>query len=136
MSIMEARVIHASIARPWQDVYAFAADPLTMSRWASGLSDGLRRDGDAWLTSGPLGEARVRFAPPNDFGVIDHLVTMPDGRQVNNAMRVVANGDGAEVMFLLLRQPSMSDADFERDAQWVMKDLRTLKELMEGDDHG
>ncbi len=131
MSPMTARIIHTGIARPWREVYAFARDPANMVRWASGLSDGLEPDGEDWLASGPLGRARIRFAPPNDFGVIDHRVTMPDGTEVDNALRVVANGDGAEVMFTLLRLPDMSDADFERDAQWVAKDLQTLKRLME-----
>lgn len=134
--MMEARIIHTSIACPWRTVYAFAADPQMMPRWASGLSEGLQRDGDDWITRGPFGKARVRFASSNDFGVIDHVVTMPDGSTVNNALRIVANGKGAEVMFLLLKQPAMSNEDFERDALWVAKDLKTLKELLEGETDG
>ncbi len=74
---------------------------------------------------------RVRFAPANDFGVIDHTVTLPDGRIVENALRVVPNGDGAEVMFTLLRQPDMDDAAFESDAAHVALDLDTLAKLIE-----
>ena len=61
----------------------------------------------------------------------DHEVTLPDGTTVQNALRVVPNGDGAEVMFTLLRQPSMSDADFEADAAHVRKDLDRLKSILE-----
>mgnify|MGYP001596731021 CR=1 FL=1 len=136
MSVMTARIIHTSIARPWTEVYDFASKPQEMPRWASGLSEGLRLDGEDWVTSGPLGSARVRFCPPNVFGVIDHLVTLPDGTAVHNALRVVPNGDGAEVMFTLLRQPGMSDADFERDAAWVEKDLKQLKDIMEKRENG
>ncbi len=55
--------------------------------------------------AGPLGNARVRFAPDNEFG---------------------ANGDGAEVMFTLLKQASMSDEQFAADAAWVERILPPL----------
>ncbi|WEX76058.1 SRPBCC family protein [Sinorhizobium numidicum] len=133
MTTMIARIIHTSIARDWREVYAFMADHEKMPLWASGLSSGLTRDGDEWIAPGPLGTARVRFAPDNEFGVIDHLVTLDNGLEVHNALRVVPNGDGAEVMFTLLRQPNMSDEQFAADAAWVEKDLATLKSILESD---
>ena len=132
MPTLQARIIHRTITRNWRAVYAFAARPETMPLWASGLAAGLTRDGDDWIAGGgAVGDVRVRFAPPNDFGVIDHTVTLPDGLVVENALRVVPNGDGAEVMFTLLRQPDMDDATFERDAAHIARDLETLKRLME-----
>ncbi len=132
MTTMPARIIHASIARPWSEVYDFAARPENMPLWASGLASGLRRDGEDWIADGgPVGNVRVRFAPKNDFGVIDHRVTMENGLVVENALRVVPNGDGAEVMFTLLRLPGMDDAAFEADAAHVARDLEMLKTLLE-----
>lgn len=133
MPPMPARIVHISIARDWREVYAFMAEREKMPLWASGLSSGLTRDGEDWIAPGPLGNARVRFVAKNDYGVVDHLVTLEDGRQVQNALRVVPNGDGAEVMFTLLRQPGMSDAQFADDAAWVEKDLATLKSILESD---
>lgn len=95
----------------------------------------MRRDGDIWIASGPLGDVRVRFAKSNDYGVIDHVVTMPDGLEVYNALRITPNGDGAEIAFTVLRLPGMSATELDRDAGLVSKDLETLKALMEnGDD--
>jgi hypothetical protein len=131
MATMTARIIHISIERDWRDVYAFMSDRGKMPLWASGLSSGLKRDGDEWLAPGPLGNARVRFAPDNALGVVDHLVTLENGAKVHNALRVVPNGDGAEVMFTLLRQPGMSDAQFTADAATVAKDLAALKGILE-----
>lgn len=132
MTTATARIIHRTIERDWRAVYAFAARPENMPLWASGLAAGLTRDGEDWIADGgPIGNVRVRFAPKNDFGVIDHRVTLPDGRVVDNALRVVPNGDGAEVMFTLLRQPDMDDAAFESDAAHIARDLETLKRLME-----
>jgi hypothetical protein len=144
MITMTARIVHTSIARDWREVYAFMADHEKMPLWASGLSSGLVRDGDEWIAPGPLGNARVRFAPDNEFGVVDHLVILQDGTEVHNALRVVPNGDGAEVMFTLLKQPSMNDEQFAADASWVEKDLAALKSILEsandtandGKDHG
>lgn len=132
MNTMPARIIHCTIARNWREVYAFASKPENMPKWASGLALGLTQDGDDWIADGgPVGNVRVRFAPQNAFGVIDHTVAMPDGLVVHNALRVVPNGDGAEVMFTLLRLPGMDDAAFEADAAHVSRDLEALKELME-----
>ncbi len=43
-------------------------------------------------------------------------------------LRVIENGDGAEVMLTLFRQPGMSDEDFARDAKWITRDLRALRD--------
>lgn len=132
MTTLPARIIHKTIRRDWRAVYAFAAKPENMPLWASGLAAGLTRDGEDWIADGgPLGNVRVRFVPPNDFGVIDHRVTLPNGLVVDNALRVVPNGDGTEVMFTLLRQTDMDDAAFEADAAHVACDLETLAILME-----
>jgi hypothetical protein len=130
---MFARIVHATIDKPWREVYAFASRPENMPKWAAGLASGLTREGDDWIgDGGPIGKIRVRFAPPNDFGVIDHTVTLESGARFENALRVVPNGDGAEVMFTLLRAPGMDDEAFEKDAAAIEKDLRTLKGLLEG----
>ncbi|WP_439627180.1 SRPBCC family protein [Shinella sp.] len=135
MTTMPARIIHRTIRRDWRAVYAFAAKPENMPLWASGLASGLTRDGDDWIADGgPIGNVRVRFAPPNDFGVVDHTVTLLSGLVVENALRIVPNGDGCEVMFTLLRQPDMDDAAFESDAAHVTRDLEALAKLMEQQD--
>jgi len=46
-------------------------------------------------------------------------------------MRAFPNGHGTEVVFSLLQRPGMSERDFDRDAEWVARDLRALKRLLE-----
>jgi hypothetical protein len=128
---MAAKIVHISIDHDWQEVYDFAARPENMPLWASGLASGLEPDGPDWIASGVLGRVRVSFVPPNEFGVLDHTVTIESGLRVYNALRVVPNGEGCEVMFTLLRLPGMTDDQFAADAAHVAKDLHTLKTLME-----
>ncbi len=131
MSAMTAKIVHVTIHRDWRAVYDFASKPENMPLWASGLATALVADGDDWIAAGALGAVQITFTPPNDFGVIDHTVTEPSGRQFYNALRVVRNGAGCEVMFTLLRVEGITDAQFETDAEHVARDLATLKGLME-----
>ena len=74
----------------------------------------------------------MRFVEPNDLGVLDHTVRLPDGTEVLNPMRVLPHGDGAEVVFTVRRREGMSDDDVARDAAVVATDLETLRRLCEG----
>ncbi len=126
------RHVSVAIARSPADVYAFAAEPATLSRWAAGLASGItQRDDGTLVAASPTGEVIVRFAARNTFGVLDHDVTLPTGETVSNALRVVPNGDGSEVVFTLFQRPGMTDDEFVRDAAAVQRDLETLRGLLE-----
>ena len=126
--------VHASttIDRPARDVYDFASNPVNLSSWAAGLADGDVQLIDAqWVVKSPLGRVVVAFAPPNEFGVLDHDVALPAGDTVRNPMRVVPNGDGCDVVFTVRRRPGMSEADFAVDVDAVTADLARLRALLE-----
>jgi len=131
--VLEALTLGISIGRPWRDVYDAIWRPEDFPRWASGLStSSLEKDGDAWRAAGPEGTVRIRFTDHNPFGVMDHYVDTGDGPEVYVPMRVIANGDGAEVLLTLFRQPGMSDAKLAADAEWVRRDLLALRALLTG----
>ena len=120
------------IARRPAEVYAFASDPRNLPRWAAGLARSeVTQDGDGWAADAPFGRIRIRFAPPNPFGVMDHDVELESGVTVHNPMRVVPNGEGSEFVFTLFRRAGMSDAELDRDKAAVERDLDTLKSLLE-----
>ena len=120
------------IDRAPAEVYEFASDPRNLPRWAAGLArSAVRSDGDEWIADAPFGRIRVRFAPRNSFGVMDHDVTLDSGMTVHNPMRVVPNGQGSEFVFTLIRRPGMSDAQLAEDRAAVENDLKTLKRLLE-----
>jgi hypothetical protein len=127
----QAHIISVHIARDWRDVYAFTSPPQAFPRWASGLGKPLRHEGAMWVFEGSEGAVTVRFSSPNDYGVLDHYVLLPDGNEIYIPLRVIANGSGSEVQFTLFRVPGMTDEKFAADAQWVERDLLTLKTLLE-----
>ena len=127
----ESKQITVWIDRPTEDVYAFASNPANIPRWAPGLGTSVEQQEGSWFVETGDGRVGVAFADRNDFGVLDHDVTLPTGDVIHNPMRVVADGDACEVIFTLRRQPDMTDADFERDAGLVQADLLRLKRVME-----
>jgi len=128
---MQSRHLSTHIDRPASDVYDYAADPANLPSWAAGLGTSIEREADHWIVDSPGGRIVLTYAPKNEFGVIDHEVTLPTGEVFYNPVRVTPDRDGCEVVFSLRRQPGMSDEDFERDARAVQTDLEKLKEITE-----
>ena len=133
MQMAESKVLGISILRSPQDVYDFTAPPASFPRWASGLGKPLGNEGTVWQFEGENGPVKVRFTKSNSYGVLDHYVELPDGSEIYVPMRVIANGMGSEVMFTLFRVPGMTEEKFAADAEWVMRDLNRLKELLEAE---
>jgi hypothetical protein len=132
----ESRHISEWIDCPAQAAYDFAADPSHLPAWAPGLGSAVEQVGDRWFVETPMGRVGIAFAPRNDFGVLDHEVTLSSGEVFYNPMRVVPDGESCEVVFIVRRQQAMSDEEFERDAAAVAADLAALKRILEGRDVG
>ncbi|WP_211214454.1 SRPBCC family protein [Actinomycetospora chiangmaiensis] len=121
------------VARSWQQVYDYAADPANLPHWAAGLSSAalVPGDDDWWAADSPMGTVGVRFCARNGFGVLDHVVRLPDGTEVLNPMRVVPWDGDAEVVFTVRARAGMTDADVAADVEAVAADLATLKRILE-----
>ena len=104
-----------TIERAPAEVYAYVSDPNNLPKWASGLS----------------GAVKVRFVERNPYGVLDHYVKANAGPEVYMPMRVFPNGEGAEVLLTVFRQPGVTEEKFVDDTQWVRRDLEALKALLE-----
>jgi hypothetical protein len=132
MPVRHTENISVSIARPLHQVYEFLAEPENFPKWASGLGHSFQpAGGGEWLAETPIGPMRIRFSQRNSHGILDHYVIPEAGEAMYNPMRVFANGDGSEVVFTLFRRPGMSSDEFARDADWVRRDLLSLKNRLE-----
>ena len=127
----QARHVSVSIARNAQQAYAFLAVPENFMQWASGLAASMKKVGDEWVAQTPEGPAKVRFSEFNAHMVLDHWVELESGQNIPIPLRVLPNGDGCELVLTVFRQPGKSDADFAADADWVMRDLKAAKALLE-----
>jgi hypothetical protein len=127
----QSRNLSIFISRDVRDVYDFISVPENFRLWATGLGKSLKKKDGEWFAETPEGPVRVRFSERNEFGILDHWVSPKPGMQIYIPMRVVPNGVGSELIFTLFRLPDMSDEKFSADAEWVMRDLSTLKNLLE-----
>ena len=127
----ESRHLTVSIDRPAAAVYAYVRNPANLPAWAAGLAAGIRRERGEWLADSPMGPVLVRFVPVNEYGVLDHDVVLPTGEITTNPVRVLADGEGSEVVFTLRRRPEMTDEQFAADAEAITADLTTLKRVVE-----
>jgi hypothetical protein len=130
-AILPSRNLSISINRNAQDVYNFVSVPENLPRWASGLGKSLKLINGDWIAEGPEGPVKVMFTERNVFGVLDHWVSPKPGMQIYIPMRVIPNGNISELVFTLFRLTGMSEEKFAADADWVMRDLISLKNLME-----
>lgn len=113
-------------------VYALARDLRQLPTWAAGLAAGELNvlDADTVELESPMGRVRVVFTAHNDLGVLDHVVTLPDGTGVHNPLRVLAHPSGSEIIFSLRRGDTDAGA-FEADCRAVLADLARLLALLE-----
>lgn len=96
-----SRHIGIRIDRDAGEIYEFASDPANLPAWTSGLGSSVEFVDGQWWAESPMGRVTLAFAPHNDFGVLDHHVTLPSGETVYNPMRAIALGTGCEVVFTL-----------------------------------
>ena len=128
---LESKQISERIERPVREVYAYASNPANLPEWAPGLGTAVVEIDGKWWVETSSGRVGVEFAPPNEYGILDHDVILPSGEIVYNPLRVFANDEGCEIVFTLRKTPEMSSEEFERDAGLVRADLARLKQVVE-----
>ena len=126
-----AKNISISMNSPKDTVYRFASNPENFSKWLAFVKSVSKISENVWNAETTLGTIEIELTSKNQFGIIDHVVKLPDGNTVTNPLRVIENNIGSEVIFTLFKLPGKTDAAFEEDATLVEADLKKLKELLE-----
>jgi carbon monoxide dehydrogenase subunit G len=131
MTVQRAEVVHISILAPSQEVIAFLSDMNNWTTWAPWVRSVSKSSARDWTLDTDAGPMKVRFVERNSLGVLDHEVRLASGVTVMNAMRVLANGSGSELVMVVFQSPGASTAEFERDVQAVRDDLARIKKVAE-----
>lgn len=133
-NLMSVQHVSVAVDKPPAEVYAYAANPANLPRWAKGLANApVELEGKDLIVQSPMGRVTVRFSERNRHGILDHDVTLPTGETVHNPMRVLPNARGSEVVFSVFRRPGVDDKKFRADTDAVKRDLQALKSLVEAD---
>ncbi|MDX1619934.1 MAG: hypothetical protein R3320_03020 [Nitriliruptorales bacterium] len=130
MEPLPARTLSVSIDAPPSLVYGFLSDPENLPRWS--FFSSITKTDEGWRAEAPQGTVGLRFAPPNELGVVDHFVQPPGRGEIPIPMRVIANGTGSEVLFTLFQILSMPDEAYAEEVEVVERDLARLKDVLEG----
>lgn len=130
-AVLKSKTLSVSIECPPGRVYAFVSNPENLPTWATAFCRSVRKSGGEWIVETPDGPMTIKFVGRNDFGVLDHTVTVKPGIEILNPMRVVPNGSGSEIIFTVFQSPGVSNEAFAKDAGMVEGDLRTLKTVLE-----
>jgi len=136
MTVMETHAGKVSIDAPFEEVARLVADPARAHEWGTEFFSGpLRRaDSDEWVAPVPMmgGEIRYRHEADVERGMVD-VYLAPPGSDFGPPlpMRVVPNGDGADVIVVLARMPGTSTERWEQHLRDLERELETLKSLAE-----
>jgi hypothetical protein len=131
----ESKVVVVSIARPFDEVYDFLAQPKNLAHWGTNFGSEIQHiEANDYLVDIPSGEVVIRFTPPNTLGVIDFTL-FARGAQPGPATpaRVYPNGEGTDIAITLFRAPGITDDKFKSDEEWMRSDLSRLKAVLEED---
>lgn len=129
--VMRSQTVSVSIEAAPSDVYAFAANPENLPRWAPAFCHSVENRDGSWIAHTPDGPVGFEFVGYNELGVLDHVVTVQSGTKARNFVRVISNGSGSEILFTLFQAAGATEEQFAEDAELVRKDLETLKGILE-----
>jgi len=130
-AIWKAKHITVSIECKPEEIYHFVRTPENSPKWLASFCLSVHVDADGWIIETEEGPMRFQFCERNEYGVLDHVVTLATGQQILNPMRVIPNGTGSEVLFTLYKRPEQTEEQFLQDASNVENDLHLLKQVLE-----
>lgn len=124
-------IISIKVEKPIDEVIRFASNPENFPLWLAFVKSIKKISADSWKAETNIGAVTINVFPENKLGVIDHNVTLPDKSIVHNSLRVIENGTGSKVVFVLFEMPGKTEVDYEKDANAVRADLNKLKQIIE-----
>ncbi len=137
MTTATTRTLAVTINAPFTAVVTDLSDPLTHPQWGTEFFYGPAKpaaepgvvDANVPMMGGPV---RMRISAVPEHGVID-LFLAPAGAPFGEPLpiRVVPNGDGADVLFTLARAAGMPEPAWDQAVSSMGRELDQLKARLE-----
>lgn len=90
----------------------------------------IKKDDGWWMFKGPYGDAKLKFDPNKELGILDHVYEDSEAKW-NVPMRVVSNGDFCEVIVTLFKPDHFSDEQFNQRMKEMEKVVEQMKIAIE-----
>lgn len=137
MPFHPSKTCSISIACDAEQTYRYIFNGENLPQWATSFCKSARPFKDAWIITTPpgpggaQGEVTLKFHRLNRRRILDHVVTLAPGLEILVPMNVKPQGDGCLVSLTLTHRETMTDEQFAQDIEWVERDLRSLKRVLE-----
>lgn len=128
---MKAKTINTTIHCSPQRAIAFLSDPQNLPRWHRAFCRSVRREGEGWMVQTHRKTVPLQILRDDRSGVVDFLFKFDADFEWLVPSRVLANGNGSELVLTLIQPDGTSDADYHRHLQWAFDALRDAKKLLE-----
>ncbi len=115
-------------------LFEFVSDLENLPRWAIHFAKAVRKKGTDWHVQTGRGEVVVAVDADPRTGVVDYLLRPAPGVELPVRTRVVPNGDRAEYIFTLFREPESTEDAFREGVRSVEDELRVLAQAYANDD--
>ena len=140
MTTLQTHTVTVTIDAPLAQVAADLADPTTHPSWATEFYAGPVRPAAGGDFTAPVpmmgGQVRHRIDADISRGILD-LYFAPLGAPYGPPIpvRLVANGDGVDVLWILARFPGVSDQAWQQGLASMTRELQALKRRHEEQPH-
>jgi RNA recognition motif-containing protein len=130
-STYRSKTLALTVACDATTVFNFVANPENLARWNRAFCRSLQRDGDGWRMETARGRVSLRFLRDDRAGILDQVISWPDGLEQLVPLRVIPNGAGSEVLMTVQQIPGLPDSDFQKQLSRADQGLRDLKRSLE-----
>ena len=105
---------------------------VNLKNWESGgsLKNIRKEKDDWWLCDTPLGEAKIKVRPNENFGILDHDFVGGGGKWTVFS-RVTPNESGSIVSWLFIQPETMTQEQFEGQLQNFDKEIIGWQKALE-----
>jgi hypothetical protein len=136
MTTNETSTVTVTIDAPYEQVARELADAAHHPDWANEFFAGPARpaERDEYIAPVPMmgGDVHFRIDADTERGIFDHYLA-PVGQDYGDPLpvRLIRNGDGADVLWTLSRPPGLPDEQWRIGLASMQRELHNLKARVE-----